>query len=154
MRWRHFRWSTSVARVTGSKIHRQLVLKVAKLASLSLSDAEAEGALRKAEAFAKLDDSSRALLVLERFPEIIKAFAPVAAAVAAPLGNIDKLVMIDSGGSGDGNGTVNRLASTVPTTMFQVMQAAQALGLDMSVLLGKLGIKAEEETETKGGKKG
>src|SRR5512143_365228 len=114
--------------------------------------AEAEGALRKAEAFAKLDDSSRALLVLERFPEIIKAFAPVAGAVAAPLGNIDKLVMIDSGGQGDGNTAVNRLASTVPTTMFQVMQAAQALGLDMSVLLGKLGIKAEEET--KGGKKG
>ena len=110
------------------------------------------GSAEKAEAFAKLDDSARALLVLERFPEIIKAFAPVAGAVAAPLGNIDKLVMIDSGGSGDGNGTVNRLASTVPTTMFQVMQAAQALGLDMSVLLGKLGIKAEEET--KGGKKG
>ena len=85
----------------------------------------AVGALRKAEAFAKLDDSARALLVLERYPEIIKAFAPVASAVAAPLGNIDKLVMIDSGGSGDGNGTVNRLASTVPTTMFQVMQAAR-----------------------------
>ena len=114
--------------------------------------AEAEGALRKAEAFAKLDDSSRALLILERFPEIIKAFAPVAAAVAAPMGNIDKLVMIDSGGSGDGKGTVNRLASTVPTTMFQVMQAAQALGLDLSVLLGNLGIKAEDET--KSGKKG
>jgi hypothetical protein len=40
----------------------------------------------------------------------------------------------------------------VPTTMFQVMQAAQALGLDMSALFGKLGIKPEEET--KGGKKG
>ncbi len=109
--------------------------------------AEAEGALRKAEAFQKLDDSSRALLVLERFPEIIKAFAPVAAAVAAPLGNIDKLVMIDGGGSGEGGGTINRLASTVPTTMFQVMQAAQALGLDLGVLLGKLGIKAEDEVK-------
>ena len=90
--------------------------------------AEAEGALRKAEAFAKLDESSRTLLVLERFPELIKAFAPVAAAVAAPLGNIDKLVMIDGGGSGEAGGTVNRLAQTVPTTMFQVMQLSQALG--------------------------
>ncbi len=106
--------------------------------------AEAEGALRKAEAFAKLDESSRTLLVLERFPEVIRSFAPVAGAVAAPLGNIDKLVMIDSGAA-NGNSTVSRLASTVPTTMFQVMQTAQALGLDTSALLGKLGVRQEEE---------
>ena len=42
---------------------------------------------------------------------------------------------------------MNRLAQTVPTTMYQVMQLSQALGLDMSVLLGKLGIKAEDETK-------
>ena len=55
---------------------------------------------------------------------------------------------------------MNRLASTVPTTMFQVMQAAQALGLDLGVLLGRLGIKAEDDEkasapkeETKGAKK-
>jgi len=110
--------------------------------------AEAEGALRKAEAFQKLDESSRTLLVLERFPDLIKAFAPVAGAVAAPLGNIDKLVMIDGGGGGDGGGTVNRLAQTVPTTMYQVMQLSQALGLDLSLLLGKLGIKPEDETKS------
>lgn len=106
--------------------------------------AEAEGALKKAEAFAKLDESSKMMLVLERFPEVIKAFAPVAGAVAAPLGNIDKLVMLDSGGSGDGANTLNRLANTVPTTMFRLMQTAQALGIDLSGLLGKIGIKAEE----------
>ncbi len=115
--------------------------------------AEAEGALKKAEAFAKLDESSKTMLVLERFPEVIKAFAPVAGAVAAPLGNIDKLVMLDSGGSGNGATTLNRLANTVPTTMFNLMQTAQALGLDVSGLLGKMGIKSEE-SEGKGGKKG
>ena len=73
--------------------------------------AEAEGALRKAEAFQKLDESARALLILERFPEVIKAFAPVAGAVAAPLGNIDKLVMI-YGGSSDGASTVNATRAT------------------------------------------
>ncbi len=106
--------------------------------------AEAEGALRKAEAFGKLDDSARTLLVLERFPDVIKAFAPVAGAVSAPLGNIDKLVMID-GGSPDGKATVSRLTQTVPATMFQVMQVAQALGLDLNALLGKFGVKAGEE---------
>ncbi len=106
--------------------------------------AEAEGALRKAEAFAKLDESAKMMLVLERFPEVIKAFAPVAGAVAAPLGNIDKLVMVD-GGSADGANTLNRLANTVPTMIFNVMQTAQALGLDLSGLLSKLGIREGPE---------
>jgi flotillin len=107
--------------------------------------AEAEGALKKAEAFAKLDESSKTMLVLERFPDVIKAFAPVAGAVAAPMGNIDKLVMLDSGGHSDGAGTLTRLASTVPTTMFNLMQTAKALGLDISGLLGKVGIREEDE---------
>lgn len=115
--------------------------------------AEAEGALKKAEAFAKLDESSKTMLVLERFPDVIKAFAPVAGAVAAPLGNIDKLVMLDSGSSSDGANTLHRLASTVPTTLFNLMQTAQALGVDLSGFLGKLGVKSEE-SEEKRGKKG
>jgi flotillin len=108
--------------------------------------AEAEGALKKAEAFAKLDESAKTMLILERLPEVIQAFAPVAGAVAAPLGNIDKLVMLDSG-SPNGANTLSRLASAVPTTIFQMIQTAQALGLDISGLLGKIGIKSEETKE-------
>lgn len=105
--------------------------------------AEAEGALKKAEAFEKLNESSKTMLILERLPEVIKAFAPVAGAVAAPLGNIDKLVMLD-GGSADGANALNKLATTVPTTIFNLMQTAQALGIDLGGLLGKLGIKGAE----------
>jgi flotillin len=108
--------------------------------------AEAEGALRKAEAFAKLDESAKAMLVLERFPEVIRAFAPVAGAVAAPLGNIDRLVMVDSGGGhGNGGGTLDRLAATVPTTMFNLIQSSKALGIDLTGLLGKLGVKEDPD---------
>ncbi len=108
--------------------------------------AEAEGALRKAEAFAKLDESAKTMLVLERFPEVIRAFAPVAGAVAAPLGNIDRLVMVDSGGHGNGDGgTLGRLANTVPTTMFNLLQSSKALGIDLTGFLGKLGVKEEPE---------
>ena len=110
--------------------------------------AEAEGALKKAEAFAKLDESAKAMLVLERFPEVIRAFAPVAGAVAAPLGNIDKLVMVDSGGHGDGGGTLTRLANTVPTTMFQLLQMSKALGIDLGGLLGKAGVQEEGDGKT------
>ncbi|MBI3459435.1 hypothetical protein HY009_00655, partial [Candidatus Acetothermia bacterium] len=67
--------------------------------------------------------------------------------------NIDKLVMIDSGGSnGDGSGTLTRLANTVPTTMFNLMQTAKALGIDLTGLLGKVGIQEEDEGK-KGSKK-
>lgn len=111
--------------------------------------AEAEGAFKKAEAFAKLDESAKTMLVLERFPEVIRAFAPVAGAVAAPLGNIDRLVMVDGGGGGEAGGTLARLANTVPTTMFNLLQSSKALGIDLTGLLGKAGIQQEEGNGTK-----
>ena len=100
--------------------------------------AEAEGALKKAQAFASMEESARSLLVLERLPDVIRAFAPVAGAVAAPMGNIDKVVLVDTGSAEQP--TLSRYASTVPATLFQTVQAAQALGLDLSGLLGKLGV--------------
>lgn len=106
--------------------------------------AEAEGALRKAEAFGQLNEGAKTMLVLERFPDVIRAFAPVAGAVAAPLGNIDKLVMIDGGGHGDGS-PLGRLASTVPTTMYNLMQMSNALGIDLTGLLGKIGVQPVAE---------
>ncbi len=109
--------------------------------------AEAEGALKKAQAFAKLDEAARTMLVLERLPEVIRAFAPVAGAVAAPMGNIDKVVMVDGGG-GDGS-TLKRFADTVPSTMFSVLQQAQALGLDISGLLKKLGVQEATDAGAK-----
>ena len=110
--------------------------------------AEAEGALKKAQAFAEIDEGARTMLVLERLPDVIKAFAPVAGAVAAPMGNIDKVIMIDGGG--EGASPLRRFADTVPTTMFGVMQTAQSLGIDISGLLKKLGVQEGMET---GGKK-
>jgi len=109
--------------------------------------AEAEGALKKAQAFAKIDEGARTMLVLERLPDIIKAFAPVAGAVAAPMGNIDKVVMVDGGG--EGSSTLKRFADTVPATMFSVLQSAQALGLDISGLLKKLGVQEASESGAK-----
>jgi len=103
--------------------------------------------MKKAQAFASLDESAKTMLVLERFPEVIRAFAPVAGAVAAPLGNIDKLIMVDGGGGGEGSSPLHRLAGTVPSTIFNLVQTAQAMGLDVSALLGKLGVAAEKKSE-------
>jgi flotillin len=108
--------------------------------------AEAEGALKKAQAFASMEESARSLLVLERLPEVIRAFAPVAGAVAAPMGNIDKVVLVDTGSAEQP--TLARYASTVPATLFQTVQAAQALGLDLSALLGRLGVAPAGDGKT------
>ena len=65
--------------------------------------AEAAAILRKAEAWKQFNDSARLQTVLEKMPAIIEASAGIFGAVAAPLGNIDKLVVIDQGnGSADG----------------------------------------------------
>jgi len=109
--------------------------------------AEAEGALKKAQAFAQIDECARTMLVLERLPDIIKAFAPVAGAVAAPMGNIDKVIMVDGGG--EGASTLRRYVDTVPATMFSVLQTAQALGLDISGLLKKLGVQESKDATPK-----
>jgi hypothetical protein len=60
------------------------------------------------------------------------------------------LVMVDGGGHGNGGGTLERLASTVPTTMFNLIQSSKALGIDLTGLLGKLGVK--EDPESGGGR--
>ena len=65
--------------------------------------AEAAAIQRKAEAWKEFNDAAKLQTVLEKLPAIIQASTGVFGAVAAPLGNIDKLVVIDSG-NGDSGG--------------------------------------------------
>jgi flotillin len=104
--------------------------------------AEAEGVEKKAVAFAHLDQAGKTMLVLERLPEIIKEFSTVMGAIAAPMGNIDKVVMIDSGSGGNAGGSsMSRYAGTVPGVLFDLLQKAGALGIDLSGLLQRAGIQ-------------
>lgn len=102
--------------------------------------AEAEGVERKAEAFAKLDQAGKTMMVLDRLPEIVREFSSVMAAIAAPMGNIDKVVMIDGGSNGATS--MARFAGTVPSVLFDMLQKAEALGLDLKDLLERAGIQA------------
>jgi hypothetical protein len=106
--------------------------------------AEAEGALKKAQAFASMEESARSLLVLERLPEVIRAFAPVAGAVAAPMGNIDKW---SSSTREAPSSPRSRYASTVPATLFQTVQAAGARPRPPG-LLGRLGVAPAGDGKT------
>jgi len=103
--------------------------------------AEAAAIKEKAEAWRQFNDAARLQTILERLPSIIEATAPALRAVAEPLGKIDKVVMIDHGGS-DGNGHsgggLNRFAQAGPTVIFGLLQQLQALGLNVPEILAQL----------------
>jgi flotillin len=102
--------------------------------------AEAAAILRKAEAWKEFNDAARLQTVLEKLPAIIESSQGVFAAVAAPLGNIDKLVVLDQGGSGDNGSSLGRLAQTSPALVFKVLQQLEALGLNLPGVLQQLGL--------------
>jgi len=120
--------------------------------------AEAAAILRKAEAWKQFNEAAKLQTVLEKLPAILQASTGVFGAVAAPLGNIDKLVVIDQGSGGDSaSAGLGRLAKTAPAVVFSLLQQLEALGLDLPAVLEQLGVnrqkadgqQVEVEPETK-----
>ena len=111
--------------------------------------AEAKAIKEKAAAWREFNDAARLQTILEKLPSIIEASAPVFQAVAEPLGKIDKIVMIDQGGNGNGDGNhtsgINRFAQTAPTVIFGLLQQLQAMGLNVPDIMAQLGINQDEK---------
>jgi len=99
--------------------------------------AEAAAILQKAEAWKQFNEAARLQTILEKMPAILQASAGVFGAVAAPMGNIDKLVVIDQG---QGGGGANRVAQMAPAVVFQFLQQLEALGLDIPAVMEQLGV--------------
>ena len=108
--------------------------------------AEAAAILRKAEAWKQFNEAARLQTILEKLPAILQASTGIFGAVAAPMGNIDKLVVIDQG---TGTGGVNKLAQTAPTVVFQFLQQLEALGLDLPTVMKQLGMGKDGESKAK-----
>jgi flotillin len=107
--------------------------------------AEATAIQKKAEAWKQFNEAAKLQTILERLPGIIESSTGVFGAVAAPLGNIDKLVVIDQGNGSPGSSGVGRLAQTGPAMVFNLLQQLQALGLDLPGVMQQLGIRNGEE---------
>jgi flotillin len=105
--------------------------------------AEAQAILKKAEAWKQFNDAAKLQTILEKLPSVLQASAGVFGAVAAPLGNIDKVVVIDqgNGAAGDGTGGIGRVARAGPALVFGLLQQLQALGLDVPTIMAQLGIQ-------------
>ncbi|MCZ2146994.1 MAG: hypothetical protein LC126_04390 [Bryobacterales bacterium] len=104
--------------------------------------AEATAILRKAEAWKQFNEAARLQTILEKLPAIIQASSGVFSAVAAPMGNIDRMVVIDNGGGGQSG--LNKIAQTGPTVVFNFLQQLEALGLDIPAVMAQLGLKNED----------
>src|SRR5438046_660576 len=102
--------------------------------------AEAQAILKKAEAWKEFNEAAKLQTILEKLPSVLQASAGIFGAVAAPLGNIDKVVVIEQGnGGGDGMGGIGRVARAGPALVFGLLQQLQALGLDIPTVLSQLG---------------
>ena len=107
--------------------------------------AEAEGTARLAEALAKMTDAARLIMILDRLPKLIELTGEAGeriahatfSGVAAPLGNIDSIHIVDMGGNGKG---LDQMASLVPNTVFKTLATMKASGIDLSELAKKAGI--------------
>jgi flotillin len=102
--------------------------------------AEATAILRKADAWKQFNDAAKLQTVLEKLPAIIQSSTGVFGAVAAPLGNIDKLVVIDQGNAGSSGASLERLAKTSPAVVFSLLQQLEALGLNLPSVLQQFGM--------------
>jgi flotillin len=127
-----------VAQAEGDAAQKGLVLK-----------AEAEGTKQLAEALAKMTADARMILILDRLPVLLdrsgdamsKVATSVFSSVAAPLGQIDEVRIIDVGGNGRG---LDQFSSIVPNTVFKFLSALKIQGIDLKPLLTKLGVNLEE----------
>ena len=104
--------------------------------------AEAAAILRKAEAWKEFNEAARLQTILEKMPAILHASTGIFSAVAAPLGNIDKLVVIDQGDGSNSGGGLGRIAKTSPAVVFNLLQQLEALGLNVPALMQQLGVGA------------
>lgn len=89
--------------------------------------AEAEAMEKKAEAYAKYNKAAVAEMMIKVLPD-------VAAKIAEPLGQIDKITII-GGGESTGSG-VEQVAGNVPTVMAKLFESMkEATGIDLSEIV-------------------
>jgi flotillin len=100
-------------------------------------EAEADGMMKKAEAYRQYGDAAVMQMMVEALPEMAKN-------IAAPIGNIDKIMVWDSG-SGDSDGGAMKLVNNVTKTLAATIDAVdEIVGFDIKETLGKF-TKPDEE---------
>jgi flotillin len=99
--------------------------------------AEAEGMEQKAEAWKKYGDAAIIQLLLERYPDIVGAMSGPMQAIGTGLANVDRISVVDIGGSGDQN-PIGRVIGQVPKQFLALNEQLKAVfGIDLAELLSQ-----------------
>lgn len=83
-----------------------------------------------AKAYQQFNQAAITLEVLKVLPQTVESLGAVFGAISAPTGNLDNLVVVDSGGSGDNQGALNRFAKSGPLVLLQMVGQAKEVGID------------------------
>lgn len=120
-----------------AEAERAQQLALAEAAGLRAKlEAEAEGMMRKAEAWQRYNSAALGQLWIEKLPE-------VAAAVAAPLAKIDRIVLVGQGGEGAGLDRITRGITDVIAQLPALAELASGVGVEQ--LLARATSPAREE---------
>jgi flotillin len=106
--------------------------------------AEAEGTAKLAEALAKMTESARMILIMDRLPGLMdhggealaKALHSVFGPIAAGVANIDNITITDIGGTGRG---LTQVGNLVPKIVSDFVVGLRAQGVDVEKMLSKVG---------------
>lgn len=98
--------------------------------------AEAEGLEKKAEALQKMNNAGITQMIIDKLPDI-------AAQIAAPMSQIDKITIIDSG---EGEGGVSQVSNFVPTALAKTIESVrETTGFDLTGVLKAQSIEAKTD---------
>lgn len=101
-------------------------------------EAEADVLRKKAESYASYNDAAIYQMLMDVMPELAKA-------IAQPLSNVEKIIMVGNGADG-----ASKLTGQVSSIMAQLPDVVQSLsGVDIKKLLKKMNIDTDEEAESK-----
>lgn len=109
-------------------------------AILAKGKAEAETMQKKAEAYKQYNEAAITQMIIEKLPEL-------ASAVAAPLAKTDKIVIIDSGSTGDGPtgaGKVTNYVTDIVSKLPETVEAVTGVNI-MDVIKNKIVDQGSEE---------
>ena len=93
--------------------------------------AEAEGKDRLAQALNNYDEAA---MRLELTPKLFNELPAIVQAAASPLGNVDRIVLIDNGSDGSSS-SLGKLVGQVPGSIAAGLETLRALGIDLSSLM-------------------
>jgi len=141
---KHKREAEGTGRATATEAEGLAEAAVIKQQGLSRAVAVSE----LADAYTKFNQAAILLEVIKALPPAVESLGSVFGAIAAPMGNIDKVVVVDSGGNGGDGGALSRYAKVGPTILFNLIEQAKAAGIDVSALLEKAGIEIEKAGPT------